>query len=535
MKIRKFAFGDKNTAFIEDRFGDLVNVIFSDDNNKGKTLVLQGIMYALGNDPIFPAGFDYSKNYFFIQFDFNKKSFMILRRNNSFSAIIDGEINILESASEFKYFFDKNIYKLPEIVHRGLPKIIDLSLFLQIFFVGQDKRDTSNIFNSGYYNKSDFVEMLYALNDISGTELSNEQIQHIKEELKQLRVLEKKLSNEIDRFNINKAVLENVKSSASFNAYKEQEVRLKKFNDNLVKLRKRRYAERTRLNNHLNLKAELNSLNRAINMGQVSCENCGSNNIIYKSKDINFDVSNKEVRESILSSVEKNITLKLEVISRIDFEISELQSDLNNEISKVSPELRDIILFKDELENAGSLDKELFAKQRDIEALSQKLKDVTIKQEGLSNRQNLLISNIIKVMNYIYKVIDGRGIQTFTDLFTKKAVNYSGSEEQEFYFAKLYALHVIFKHKFPIIIDSFRDRELSTSKEIKMIEVLESLEKQVIVTATLKKEEYNSEKYETYGSITALDYSSHQNGRILTEHFKSEFISICNKFGVTIL
>lgn len=61
MKIKKFAFGDKDTAFIEDRFGDLVNIIFSDDNNKGKTLVLQGIMYALGNDPIFPAGFDYSK------------------------------------------------------------------------------------------------------------------------------------------------------------------------------------------------------------------------------------------------------------------------------------------------------------------------------------------------------------------------------------------------------------------------------------------------------------------------------------------
>jgi len=41
--IRKFAFGNSKAAFVEKRLGAEVNIIFSDDNNKGKTLVLQGI------------------------------------------------------------------------------------------------------------------------------------------------------------------------------------------------------------------------------------------------------------------------------------------------------------------------------------------------------------------------------------------------------------------------------------------------------------------------------------------------------------
>ena len=41
-----------------------LNIIFSDDNNRGKTIVLQGIMYALGNNPIFPESFNFPFAFF---------------------------------------------------------------------------------------------------------------------------------------------------------------------------------------------------------------------------------------------------------------------------------------------------------------------------------------------------------------------------------------------------------------------------------------------------------------------------------------
>lgn len=231
-------------------------------------------------------------------------------------------------------------------------------------------------------------------------------------------------------------------------------------------------------------------------------------------------------------SVDNNIQIKREIISRLDFEINNTQSEINKELTQVTPELRDIILFQDELKNAGSLDKELIKKQREIETLKQKLDDSSSKQQGISVQQEQLINATMKAMNMVYKLIDEKGIQVFNSLFTKKSVNYSGSEEQEFYFAKLYAFHVVFKHEFPIIIDSFRDRELSTDKELKMIEIFESMDNQVIVTSTLKREEYKNEKYESYKSSTALDYSSHEDSQILSQKFIAQFNTICTQFSV---
>ena len=65
MRILKVGFGNRDEAYIEDRFLDGVNIIYSKENNKGKTLVMQAILYAIGNDSIFPSGFD-TTNYYFL-------------------------------------------------------------------------------------------------------------------------------------------------------------------------------------------------------------------------------------------------------------------------------------------------------------------------------------------------------------------------------------------------------------------------------------------------------------------------------------
>lgn len=63
MIIKKMAVGNKDEAFVENDFNEGVNIISSDDNNKGKTIVIQSMMYALGNDPTFPTSFDYKSYY----------------------------------------------------------------------------------------------------------------------------------------------------------------------------------------------------------------------------------------------------------------------------------------------------------------------------------------------------------------------------------------------------------------------------------------------------------------------------------------
>lgn len=61
MKILRVAVGNSKEAFIESRFTEGLNIISSDDNNKGKTIVIQSMMYALGNEPTFPTSFEYQK------------------------------------------------------------------------------------------------------------------------------------------------------------------------------------------------------------------------------------------------------------------------------------------------------------------------------------------------------------------------------------------------------------------------------------------------------------------------------------------
>lgn len=81
-------------------------------------------------------------------------------------------------------------------------------------------------------------------------------------------------------------------------------------------------------------------------------------------------------------------------------------------------------------------------------------------------------------MNELYKEVDPTGTIVFNDLFSKKNSVYSGCEETEFYLAKLYALAKGLDHSYPIIMDYFRDGELSSVKEESVIQTFCGLNNQ---------------------------------------------------------
>ena len=63
MIIKKVAVGNCEEGFVENNIVNGMNIISSDDNNRGKTIIIQSMMYALGNDPTFPQSFEYKKYY----------------------------------------------------------------------------------------------------------------------------------------------------------------------------------------------------------------------------------------------------------------------------------------------------------------------------------------------------------------------------------------------------------------------------------------------------------------------------------------
>lgn len=153
MRILKIAVGNKKESFIEKRLSDGVNIIASDDNNRGKTIIVQSMMYALGNEPAFPASFNYRDYYYYVEIEEEGKGYKICRSDNGFVVRSANSCWLLENVSEFKRFWNTHISKLPVIVKNNREVIVDPVLFLQLFFIGQDKKDTSNIAHHGYYNK----------------------------------------------------------------------------------------------------------------------------------------------------------------------------------------------------------------------------------------------------------------------------------------------------------------------------------------------------------------------------------------------
>lgn len=106
MKIIKVALGNNTEAFIENSFTDGVNIIFSDDNNKGKTIVIQSILYTLGNKPIFPSSFDYKQYYYYLEFESNEKKYAVIRRGDAYIVSSSDGLRLFEDYSEFKMILE---------------------------------------------------------------------------------------------------------------------------------------------------------------------------------------------------------------------------------------------------------------------------------------------------------------------------------------------------------------------------------------------------------------------------------------------
>ena len=147
--IKSFCIGNDKEAFFIDSFTNGVNIIHSDDNNKGKTIVSQGIFYALGNTATFPAGFDNFQDYYYIVEIEKDGDIITICRKNNFFVVNDGEIKTFDSVNDFKRFFNSNLSRLPIMLNNGISQIAGLELFIEMVFLPQDERTTSNIFTKG--------------------------------------------------------------------------------------------------------------------------------------------------------------------------------------------------------------------------------------------------------------------------------------------------------------------------------------------------------------------------------------------------
>lgn len=528
MIIKKVYIGNKEEAFIEKRFIEGLNIIFSDDNNRGKTIVLQGLYYALGNDAIFPEGFEFKDYYFIVEISIASDELLICRNKNNFVVRFHDHIYIYNSVTEFKYFFDKYIYKLPRVLKDEQLKTTELGLFFQLFFIGQDDRISHNVVNHGYYNKDDFVNMIYAYSGIQNVRSDVDPIK-VKEEIKTLGSRRDALIKE------NKFLKSNVPAARlAHYTLNKQEIEkklglLEVIKNEIIALQnERNRVWNKKIKNEILLK-ELNSLNTTLSEGEIVCLDCHSNNIAYKNQKngIQFDVSNMDIRKSILDSVKEKIHMYIEDCSRIEQQLTLKQLKLKELLKDEDISLENLLLYKTDINETQDIDLQIQKLDNSIAKLQASLANIKVKNDNIEIQQKELMSQILSEISSFYNQVDPDGKKKFDNLFTIKGTTYSGSEGGLFYISRVYAYAKILKHSFPIVMDSFRDGEISSQKEDIILPLLKKLPNQIILSSTLKMEEFG--KYRKFNYINGLDYSSHTPYHILNKKDMDEFKNVMDR------
>jgi hypothetical protein len=282
------------------------------------------------------------------------------------------------------------------------------------------------------------------------------------------------------------------------------------------------------------LLTELNSLNIQLKNSRICCLECGSTHVGFVSGDLSFDLTNELVRKNIIQSIKDNIQAYTDTLDETNAAINQQQADFNRKSSSKEIPMIDVLFLTEEIRSYAEDEEKLRGLLITRDSLKDKIKDAEQQANADANQQKKVLSDLLDRMNRLYKIVDPTGQQKFTEVFAKKNVTFSGCDEQEYYFSRTLALLGLLEHPFPIIIDCFRKGELSTKKENAMIEEYRKTRTQVILSATLKDEEYTSgSKYYDMPGVNAIDYEMHQDSHILQNKHVDAFGELVRSFGVT--
>lgn len=535
MIIRKVAVGNSEEAFIEDNFSEGLNILLSDDNNKGKTIIIQSLLYALGNRSIFPDSFNYKDFVYYLEFEHNSEIYSIVRSGDEYVMKYSDKLGIFEGMSELKRFWNNNIFQLPMIQFNGDKRIVDMELFVQLFFVGQDGKDTSTIFNSGFYHKDDFRNMLLSFSGASSSEITSTEIKKINYKIKELKARRKEHLNLSDFYKTVSAAPEYLSKIKDRDAFNKRVEEMDAITNLIAEIKKKRNHIAAEKSLWIGTLKELNSLNRNIKVGELRCMDCDSTRIAYKGTNkskYSFDISTPLMRKQIIESINDKISDFTEEIKKLDFEIQKQQDELNSLMDNEDITIENIVAYKMGYKSVEDIEHIIDGIDKELEKYEGILKSKKNFSDEAKEERNKFYGQFMSLMNEKKKQIDIESEKEYEDIFTKRGTVISGSEETVFYVSKLLASVEMTGHDCPIIMDSFRAEDLSTDKEKRVLELFGELSNQCILTTTLKTEEIG--KYDDMKDINIVDYSSHRTNKILNQDDLEEFKKLLRNMNIEI-
>lgn len=534
--IKAVYIGDGDESFVENGFSDGLNVVFSNDNNVGKTIAMQGIMFTLGASPSFPDSFQYREYIFIVDLEIDGEDVSVMRNRNTFAICRGGRIDTFDSVEAFQNYWSSNVSPLPYLVKDGRKTIAGLELYSQMYFVTQDGRSSSRVVASKF-NKSDFVEMLYSIKGLDARDLSDAEVRDLKQERSALRDKRKTLLKQATILRSKEAGLATLSATADRAELSEQIDRINTEKNIIADIRKRRNRLLRKLTKNEIVQKELGSLRIDVKSGELVCLECGSNRIGYRmaGSEFSFDVTTPEMRDQIMESLQHRIDTCNSELSEIESELRDAQRRLDVLFEEKPVTLEEVVASHEDYLDDREIDAQISKIDERLNRIEEQLKSNSQIEREIKKERKEFMDELLSTMNYVHQQIsENSAIDRYEGLFTTSSNVYSGSETTEYFLSRTYSIAQHIHHGMPIIIDSFRAEDLSTMREERVLQLFKKLSNQIIFTTTVKQEE-GSKKYETTSDLTGIDYSDHAPYKLLSQKDNKTFSEKMEQFGAIVI
>lgn len=540
IKIKAVYIGNGAESYIEDRLTDGINVIYSLDNNRGKTILMQGIMYALGAIPTFPERFPYREYIYIVDLDVDGKEVAVLRSRNAFAVKTSDGLNAFENETDYSRYWSDNFRSLPSIVKDGRLTSAGLQLYTQMAFIGQDDISSAKV-TAGQFNKSDFTEMLYAIAGLDRRELDSAEEAALKRRRDELKGQIKSLTKEASALKTRGTALSAISVTTDTRDMQEFLKELDSARIEVTDLRKARSRYLARLTKNQIVLDELNSLRRDVKAGKLVCLTCGSPSVGYRmaDSDVIFDVTSPDMRTQIIDTLQERIDKIKADLDALERDLRKAQNRLSSLLSQNDEfSLADVVACKDDYLSEQEIDGKIQDAQRELDDVKDKLETDRLLTSEVANQRKEFMDSLLSKMNLARRTISGNAQESpYESLFSTKANVFSGSDSTIYFAARTYAIASEINHDMPIMIDSFRADDLSSDREDRLLDLLGKLDNQIVLTTTIKREECigpDASKYERDSRVHAIDYSGHELNRIMSDIYNDRFAEKAADFGLVI-
>lgn len=538
IKIKAVYIGNGAESYIEDRLTDGINVIYSLDNNRGKTILMQGAMYALGAIPTFPERFPYREYIYIVDLDVDGKEVSVLRSRNTFAVKTPDGLNAFESEADYSRYWSDNFRSLPSIVKNGRLTSAGLQLYTQMAFIGQDDISSAKV-TAGQFNKSDFTEMLYTIAGLDRRELDSAEEAALKRRRDELKGQIKSLTKEASALKTRGTALSAISVTTDTRDIQEFLKELDSARIEVTDLRKARSRYLARLTKNQIVLDELNSLRRDVKAGKLVCLTCGSPSVGYRmaDSDVIFDVTSPDMRTQIIDTLQERIDKIKADLDALERDLRKAQNRLSSLLSQNDEfSLADVVACKDDYLSEQEIDGKIQDAQRELDDVKDKLEADRLLTSEVANQRKEFMDSLLSKMNLARRTISGNTQESpYESLFSTKANVFSGSDSTVYFAARTYAIASEINHGMPIMIDSFRADDLSSDREDRLLDLFGRLTNQIVLTTTIKREEStgpDASKYEMDQRVHAIDYSSHELNKIMSAAYNEQFAEKAADFGL---